>query len=100
LILPVEIDGRGHTWNQFTLRVADGQRDALLAYLAENNIGSAIYYPVPLHRQKCFVHLPSFGESLPVCEKMAEEVLSIPVYPEMSDEQLGHVSDTLANAPL
>jgi dTDP-4-amino-4,6-dideoxygalactose transaminase len=55
---------------------------------------------VPLHRQECFAHLPSFGESLPVCEKMAGEVLSIPVYPEMSEAQLGHVADTLVNAPL
>ncbi|HJO08910.1 MAG TPA: DegT/DnrJ/EryC1/StrS family aminotransferase, partial [Verrucomicrobiota bacterium] len=48
LVLPSEIDGRGHTWNQFTLRVANGKRDALQAYLAVNNIGSAIYYPVAL----------------------------------------------------
>ena len=100
LVLPGEVDGRGHTWNQFTLRVSNGRRDDLQAHLAANDIGSAIYYPVPLHRQECFAHLPSFGESLPVCEKMAGEVLSIPVYPEMSDVQLGHVADTLANAPL
>jgi len=100
LVLPGEIDGRGHTWNQFTLRVANGRRDDLQAHLAANDIGSAIYYPVPLHRQECFAHLPSFGESLPVCEKMADEVLSTPVYPEMSDTQHGHVADTLAKAPL
>jgi dTDP-4-amino-4,6-dideoxygalactose transaminase len=100
LVLPSEIDGRSHTWNQFTLRVSNGRRDALQAHLTENHIGSAIYYPVPLHLQECFAHLPSFRESLPVCEKMAGEVLSIPVYPEMSEEQLDHVADTLANAPL
>ena len=100
LVLPSEIDGRGHTWNQFTLRVVNGKRDALQSHLASNNIGSAIYYPVPLHRQECFAHLPSFDESLPVCEKMADEALSIPVYPELSEDQLSHVADTLANAPL
>ena len=100
LVLPSEIDGRGHTWNQFTLRVTNGKRDALQAHLVANNIGSAIYYPVPLHRQECFAHLPSFDESLAVCEKMAGEVLSIPVYPELSENQLIHVADTLANAPL
>ena len=99
-MLPGEVDGRRHTWNQFTLRVANGRRDDLQADLAATDIGSAIYYPVPLHRQECFAHLPSFGESLPVCEKMAGEVLSIPVYPEMSEAQLGHVADTLVNAPL
>jgi dTDP-4-amino-4,6-dideoxygalactose transaminase len=55
---------------------------------------------VALHQQECFAHLPNFGESLPVCEKMAGEVLSIPIYPELTEEQLGHVADTLANAPL
>jgi dTDP-4-amino-4,6-dideoxygalactose transaminase len=55
---------------------------------------------VPLHRQECFAHLPSFDKSLPICEKMAGEVLSIPVYPELSEDQLGHVADTLANALL
>ena len=100
LVLPSEMEGRSHTWNQFTLRVANGKRDALQAHLASNNIGSAIYYPVPLHRQECFAHLPSFDESLPVCEKMADEALSIPVYPELSEDQLSHVADTLANAPL
>ncbi|HIM22810.1 MAG TPA: DegT/DnrJ/EryC1/StrS family aminotransferase [Verrucomicrobia bacterium] len=100
LVLPSEMEGRSHTWNQFTLRVVNGKRDALQSHLASNNIGSAIYYPVPLHRQECFAHLPSFDESLPVCEKMADEALSIPVYPELSEDQLSHVADTLANAPL
>ena len=100
LVLPSEIDGRGHMWNQFTLRVGNGKRDVLQAHLAAHNIGSAIYYPVPLHRQECFAHLQSFDESLPICERMAGEVLSIPVYPELTEEQLSHVADTLANAPL
>ena len=100
LTLPAEMEGRGHTWNQFTLRVANGKRDVLQSHLAANNIGSAIYYPVALHQQECFAHLPNFGESLPVCEKMAAEVLSIPIYPELTEGQIGHVTDMLANAPL
>jgi dTDP-4-amino-4,6-dideoxygalactose transaminase len=55
---------------------------------------------VALHQQECFAHLPNFGESLPVCEKMAAEVLSIPIYPELTEGQIGHVTDMLANAPL
>ena len=100
MVLPTEIESRDHTWNQFTLRVANGKRDTLQEHLATNNISSAIYYPVPLHQQECFAHLPNFGESLPVCEKMAGEVFSIPVYPELTEEQICHVVDTLANAPL
>tara|TARA_B100001250_G_scaffold140419_1_gene120279 strand:+ start:1141 stop:2277 length:1137 start_codon:yes stop_codon:yes gene_type:complete len=100
MVLPTEIVGRSHTWNQFTLRVCNGKRDALQSHLASNNIGSAIYYPVALHQQECFAHVPNFGESLPVCEQLAGEVLSIPIYPGLTEEQLGHVADTLANAPI
>jgi len=100
LILPREMDGRTHTWNQFTLRVADGKRNALMEHLSANKIGSAIYYPVPLHRQECFSNLPSFEESLPVCEKMSDEVLSIPIYPELFAEQIDYVIKTIANAPI
>jgi len=98
LALPSEMPGRTHTWNQFTIRVCDGKRDAVMEHLSANRIGSAIYYPVPLHKQECFAKLPSFGESLPVCEKMVEEVLSIPIYPELTAEQLDYVVNTLATA--
>ena len=69
-----------------------------MEHLSANRIGSAIYYPVPLHKQECFAKLPSFGESLPVCEKMVEEVLSIPIYPKLTAEQLDYVVNTLATA--
>ena len=98
LVLPSEMPDRKHTRNQFTIRVGGGKRDTVMEHLSANRIGSAIYYPVPLHKQECFAKLPSFGESLPVCEKMAEEVLSIPIYPELSAEQIDHVVKTLATA--
>ena len=100
LLLPSEISGRTHTWNQFTLRVTNGKRDALMEHLAANQIGSAIYYPVPLHRQECFSNLAGVEARLPICEKMADEVLSIPIYPELSTEQIDHVINTIANAPI
>ena len=99
LLLPSEMSGRTHTWNQFTLRVTNGKRDALMEHLAANQIGSAIYYPVPLHRQECFSNLAGVEARLPICEKMADEVLSIPIYPELSAEQIDHVINTIANAP-
>ena len=98
LLLPSEMSGRTHTWNQFTLRVTNGKRDALMEHLAANQIGSAIYYPVPLHRQECFSNLAGVEARLPICEKMADEVLSIPIYPELSTEQIDHVINTIANA--
>ena len=100
LLLPSEMSGRTHTWNQFTLRVTNGKRDALMEHLAANQIGSAIYYPVPLHRQECFSNLAGVEARLPICEKMADEVLSIPIYPELSTEQIDHVIITIANAPI
>ena len=100
LLLPSEMPGRTHTWNQFTLRVTNGKRDALMEHLAANQIGSAIYYPVPLHRQECFSNLVGVEARLPICEKMADEVLSIPIYPELSTEQIDHVINTIANAPI
>lgn len=100
LLLPSEMSGRTHTWNQFTLRVTNGKRDALMEHLAANQIGSAIYYPVPLHRQECFSNLVGVEARLPICEKMADEVLSIPIYPELSTEQIDHVINTIANAPI
>ena len=100
LLLPSEMSGRTHTWNQFTLRVTNGKRDALMEHLAANQIGSAIYYPVPLHRQECFSNLAGVEARLPICEKMADEVLSIPIYPELSTEQIDHVINTIVNSPI
>ena len=100
LLLPSEMSGRTHTWNQFTLRVTNGKRDALMEHLAANQIGTAIYYPVPLHRQECFSNLAGVEARLPICEKIADEVLSIPIYPELSTEQIDHVINTIANAPI
>ena len=74
----------GVIWNQFTLKV-HGERDRLKAYLLENQVGCEIYYPVPLHKQECFAHLPAV--ELPVAEKLACEVLSIPVYAELGEER-------------
>jgi dTDP-4-amino-4,6-dideoxygalactose transaminase len=89
LVLPAELSGNDHIWNQYTLRV--GGRDQLRRYLMERGIGSAIYYPVPLHLQKCFT---SAGP-LPVAEQLAKECLSLPIYPELTREQLAWVSDAV-----
>ena len=91
ILLPVALPHNGHIWNQYTLRVlpAPGnRRDALRDFLAAREIGSEIYYPLPLHLQECFA--PSAGrppEPLPVSERLAKECLSIPIYPELRREQ-------------
>ncbi len=95
--LPVAMPGCHHVWNQYTIRVPDGERDALRAHLAEAKIGSEIYYPVPLHRQECFETLSYGMGSLPETEQAAAEVLSLPVFPELSEVQQESVVKRIAH---
>jgi dTDP-4-amino-4,6-dideoxygalactose transaminase len=74
-----------HIFHQYTLRVE--RRDALAAHLAARNIGHKVYYPVPLHRQECFAALGYQAGQLPEAERAAREVLSLPVYPELTADQ-------------
>lgn len=78
-------------FNQYTLRVADGKRDALQAFLKERGIGSSIYYPLPLHLQPCFAYLDYREGQCPESEKAAKEVLSLPIFPELTRAQLDEV---------
>jgi dTDP-4-amino-4,6-dideoxygalactose transaminase len=77
-----------HVWNQYTLRIKRGIRDRVLGHLSGKGIGSAVYYPLCLHEQKCFKHLGYKRGNFPHAEQAADEVLSIPIYPELTaDEQ-------------
>ncbi|HUE97308.1 MAG TPA: DegT/DnrJ/EryC1/StrS family aminotransferase, partial [Longimicrobiaceae bacterium] len=82
-------------YNQYTIRVRDGRRDALRAALDARWIGSAVYYPVPLHLQPCFEYLGYRRGDFPVAERAAEEVLSLPVFPELREEQLDHAANAI-----
>ena len=84
-----------HIWNQYILRVQGGQRDALREHLAENDIGSDIYYPVPLHQQECFAAIK--GESLQHTELAALETVALPIFPELEREQVEHVASTIVD---
>jgi len=78
-----------HVYHQYTVRVRE--RDAFAERLKELGVGSAIYYPIPVHRQKPFVALGYGGETYPVTDRLTEEVLSIPVHPSLSDDEVSTV---------
>jgi dTDP-4-amino-4,6-dideoxygalactose transaminase len=80
-------------YNQYT--IAAPRRDELQKYLSEKKIGSAIYYPVPLHLQECFKDLGYKEGDLPETERCCKEVLSLPVYPELTNEQIEYVAQTV-----
>lgn len=89
VIFPVETGWGRHIYHLFQVRTR--QREELIAYLKENGIGSEIYYPVPLHLQKCFEELGYLPGSLPNAEQAARETLALPVYPELKEEQIHYV---------
>ena len=96
LVLPSAAPHNDHIWNQYTLRTPGGERrDALREHLTQRGIGNEIYYPLPLHQQACFAHLPR--GSLPVSEQLAHEVLSIPVFPELAPTESREVVDSLCS---
>jgi dTDP-4-amino-4,6-dideoxygalactose transaminase len=97
VILPTELAGRHHVFNQFVIRVKDGQRDALKESLGRRKIGSEIYYPVPLHLQKCFTSLGYGPGDFPHAEAAAKETLALPMYPELSADAQEHVVKSIAS---
>ena len=78
-------------FNQYTIRVAGGKRDALQGFLKDRGIGSSIYYPLPLHLQPCFAYLRYREGQCPDSERAAREVLSLPIFPELTHAQLDEV---------
>ena len=91
---PAAVPGYRHIFNQYVVRAQN--RDALRARLTERGIGSEIYYPVPLHLQKCFTYLNHHAGDFPQSERAAAETLALPIYPELNEAQLAYVVATIA----
>lgn len=92
---PFEAERRHHVFDQYTIRVRGHGRDGLLAHLDACDIGNRVYYPAPLHLQPCFASLGYKGGSLPESEAAAQQVLSLPIFPDMTDAQQDSVIDAV-----
>jgi dTDP-4-amino-4,6-dideoxygalactose transaminase len=95
VITPEDPGGERHVWHIYAIRVEGGRRDTLRDFLADRGIGTGIHYPVPIHLQDAAQFLGYRQGELPVTERIATEVLSLPMYPELTDEQVGHVADAV-----
>jgi dTDP-4-amino-4,6-dideoxygalactose transaminase len=82
-----------HIYNQYVIRVE--KRDELREFLKENGVATEIYYPVPFHRQECFADLNAKDEDYPNSNFAAEHSLALPIYPELTDEQISYVVETI-----
>ncbi len=98
--LPKTLPGNNHTWHQFSIRAS--RRDELQAFLRDREVGSMIYYPVPLHFHEPYKGLAEGPGSLPVTERVCEEILSLPIHPHLTDDQVRYVAESVrefAGAP-
>ncbi|NOS79618.1 MAG: DegT/DnrJ/EryC1/StrS family aminotransferase [Nitrospira sp.] len=93
--LPSTKAGNFHVYNQYTVRVS--KRDELRAHLKEKGVGTEIYYPLPMHLQHCYQDLGYRKGAFPLSERAAEEVMSLPIYAELSDAQLTYVVEMVAD---
>jgi len=91
---PAATPGYRHTWNQYVIRAP--RRDDLRQFLGEQGVGTEIYYPVPLHRQQCFAYLAYGADDFPMSDAAARQVLALPIFPELEQEQIQYVVDRIA----
>ncbi|MBC8278111.1 MAG: DegT/DnrJ/EryC1/StrS family aminotransferase [FCB group bacterium] len=92
IVLPAEVESR-HIYNQFIVRVE--KRDELRAYMQKNGVGCEVYYPVPFHLQECFADLGCGPDDFPESTKAANETIALPIYPELTAEQMAYTVDTM-----
>ena len=97
LTLPHRDKHAFHVWNQYALRVGGGRRDELRSYLAERNIGSEIYYPIPMHEQECFQDTPFRHNGLAETERASKEVLNLPIFPSLTEIEQARVVEAIGS---
>ena len=92
---PVRAKNSTHVFHQYTLTLNGVDRDKMKEFLSDKNIPAMIYYPKPLHRQTAYRDFPIAGHGLPVSERLAEEVLSLPMHPYLDAATQDHIVTTL-----
>jgi dTDP-4-amino-4,6-dideoxygalactose transaminase len=98
IILPTEMQYAKHVYHLFVIQINEGgnkKRDELSKFLNDNGVSTGLHYPIPLHLQPCFKDLGYKKGDFPVTEKLAECGLSLPMYPELSDEQISYVTEKI-----
>ena len=95
VIIPFRVSNSTHVYHQYTLKVKNGKRDHLKFFLQEMGISTMIYYPYPLHFQKAYQSLRFPAGSLPVSEKLCEEVLSLPIHTEMTNDMQSYIVNAI-----
>jgi dTDP-4-amino-4,6-dideoxygalactose transaminase len=98
IVLPTVAQEGKSAWNQFTIRVVNGQRDRVQKTLKEQGVGTMVYYPIPLHLQRVHANLGYFLGSLPISEQLSHEVLSLPMFPELSTSAQKIVTESVSQA--
>lgn len=94
VVLLKTLPGAHHIYHQYVIRVRD--RDKLRIFLSDRGVGSEIYYPIPLHLQKCFSYLGYTAGDLPEAERAALDVLALPIFPELEEDEQRHVVESIA----
>lgn len=95
LIIPERVNYSSHIFHQYTLKIKNGKRDGLKKHLESNGIPSMIYYPGPLHLQEAYSFL-GYGENdFPVTSSLCKEVLSLPIHPDMEEDQIEYITSTV-----
>jgi len=84
-----------HVFHQYTLKISGGHRDALAAHLVEKQIPHGVYYPIPLHKQKAYSDQRYREEDFSVTNRISDEVLSLPMHTELTDEQIDYITTTI-----
>lgn len=92
IIIPERVKYSSHIFHQYTLKIKEGKRDALKTFLETNGIPAMIYYPGPLHMQEAYRYLGYAENDFPVTSKLCKEVLSLPIHPDMEEDQIAYIT--------